>query len=225
MTSDTVLVTVDTLAFTIHDGVLDILLVKRKHDPFKACWALPGGFVTQNDTTLDKAAARELYEETNIGNIYLEQLYTFGDQARDPRGRVVTVAYMALLRNDHYQLKASSESSGVAWWPVNNLPELAFDHHNIISYGHQRLKYKIEYSQAAFKLLADKFTLRELQLVYEAVLGKAVDNRNFRKKFLQSGILQELDETSQESSFRPARLYSFSEVDFEQLPDKPIFVF
>jgi 8-oxo-dGTP diphosphatase len=225
MAGDTIMITVDTLAFAIHDSILDILLVKRKYDPFKAHWALPGGFVTPVDTSLEQAAARELYEETNIGNIYLEQLFTFGDQGRDPRGRVVSVAYMALLRNDDYELRASSESSGVAWWPVNKLPELAFDHNDIISYGHQRLKYKIEYSPAAFKLLPDKFTLRDLQSVYEAVLGKAVDNRNFRKKFLQSGILQELDETSQESSYRPARLYQFSEDHFEHLIDRPIFLF
>lgn len=225
MPPDTVMVTVDTLAFAIHDGVLDILLIKRKQEPFKAHWALPGGFLTSRDTTLEEAAARELYEETNIGNIYLEQLYTFGDLKRDPRGRVVSVSYMALLRNDDYELRASFTSSGVAWWPVNKLPELAFDHSNIISYGHQRLKYKIEYSPAAFKLLPDKFTLRELQSVYEAVLGKVVDNRNFRKKFLQAGILQELDETSQESSYRPARLYQFWEDRFEHLKDRPIFVF
>jgi 8-oxo-dGTP diphosphatase len=219
------MVTVDTLAFAIHDGILDILLVKRKQDPFKATWALPGGFITSSDNTLEEAAIRELYEETNIKNIYLEQLYTFGDRKRDPRGRVVSVAYMALLCNDEFELRASTASSGVAWWPVKKLPELAFDHENIISYGHQRLKYKIEYSPAAFKLLPDKFTLRDLQSVYEAVLGKAVDNRNFRKKFLQTGILQELDETSQESSYRPARLYQFFEKRFEELKDRPIFVF
>jgi 8-oxo-dGTP diphosphatase len=219
------MVTVDTLAFAIHDGILDILLVKRKQDPFKAHWGLPGGFISSSDHSLEEAAARQLYEETNIGNVYLEQLYTFGSRKRDPRGRVVTVAYMALLRNDDYELRASTTSSGVAWWPVNKLPDLAFDHKDIISYGHQRLKYKIEYSPAAFKLLPDKFTLRDLQSVYEAVLGKAVDNRNFRKKFLQTGILQELDETSQESSYRPARLYQFAEARFEQLKDRPIFVF
>jgi 8-oxo-dGTP diphosphatase len=224
--SDTIKVTVDTVAFAIEQGSLEVLLIKRKFEPFKSYWALPGGFVEDEiDDTLDQAAARELLEETNVGNVYLEQLYTFGNRGRDPRGRIITVAYLALLREEALHLKASSDASGVAWWPVNQLPDLAFDHKEIISYAHQRLRYKIEYSPAAFNLLAEKFTLRDLQLVYEAVLSKSVDNRNFRKKFLSTGVLQELDETTQETSFRPARLYSFSEDEFERLPDRPVFVF
>ncbi|HEY9792037.1 MAG TPA: NUDIX domain-containing protein [Candidatus Obscuribacterales bacterium] len=225
MPAEIVKVTVDTVAFVVHQDVLEVLLIKRKYDPFKAHWALPGGFLCDHDKALEDAAARELYEETNVSNVYLEQLYTFGDVGRDPRGRVVTVAYLALLRQEELELKASTDASGVAWWPVSELPQLAFDHNHIISYAYQRLKYKIEYSPAAFKLLADKFTLRELQTVYEAVLGRSVDNRNFRKKFLGSGVLQELDETSREGSFRPARLYAFSEDEFEKLPDRPVFVF
>lgn len=225
MATEIVRVTVDTLAFAVHQGVLEVLLIKRKYEPFKACWALPGGFLTQEDQSLEAAAVRELYEETNVSNVYLEQLYTFGDIGRDPRGRVITVAYLALLRQEELELRASSDASGVAWWPVNDLPTLAFDHAAIISYGYQRLKYKIEYTPAAFNLLQDKFTLRDLQTVYEAVLSRSIDNRNFRKKFLGSGVLKELDETSQEASFRPARLYSFSEDDFEKLPDRPVFVF
>jgi len=223
--SENVKVSVEALAFAIHDGNLEILLIKRKHEPFRSHWALPGGFLRDTDDTLEAAAARELFEETNVCNVYLEQLYSVGDRGRDPRGRVVTVAYMALLREEELELRASSNASGVAWWPVNDLPDLAFDHDKIIAYGHQRLKYKIEYSPAAFKLLPDKFTLRDLQVVYEAVLAKSVDNRNFRKKFLSTGVLQELDERTQESSSRPARLYSFSEADFEQLPDRPVFLF
>ncbi len=225
MATEIVRVTVDTLAFAVHQGSLEVLLIKRKHEPFKACWSLPGGFLTQEDQSLEAAATRQLYEETNVSNVYLEQLYTFGDIGRDPRGRVITVAYLALLRQEELELKASSEASGVAWWPVNDLPNLAFDHAAIISYGYQRLKYKIEYTPAAFNLLCDKFTLRDLQTVYEAVLGRSIDNRNFRKKFLSSGVLKELDETSQEASFRPARLYCFSEDNFERLPDRPVFVF
>jgi 8-oxo-dGTP diphosphatase len=225
MSSELMRVTVDTVAFAIHDGTLEVLLIKRKYDPFKSRWALPGGFISEADHTLEDAAARELAEQTNVSDVYLEQLYTFGDRGRDPRGRVVTVAYLALLKQEELELKASSDASGVAWWPVNHLPELAFDHGRIIQYAQQRLKYKIEYSPAAFKLLPEKFTLRDLQVVYEAVLGKSVDNRNFRKKFLSTGVLRELDETTQESSFRPARLYTFSEADFEQLPDRPVFVF
>ena len=190
MAGDIVKVTVDIVAFAIHDGALEVLLVKRKYDPFKGFWALPGGFISDADETLDIAAARELVEETNVDNVYLEQLYTFGDLGRDPRGRVVSVAYLALLKEEELELKASSDASGVAWWRVNDLPKLAFDHAKIILYAKQRLKYKIEYSPAAFNLLTGKFTLRDLQSVYEAVLGKTVDNRNFRKKFLATGVLQ-----------------------------------
>lgn len=225
MAIESVRVTVDSVAFSVQQEVLEVLLVKRKFEPFKSLWALPGGFLDDKDQTLDEAAARELLEETNVANVYLEQLYSFGNKGRDPRGRTVTITYLGLLRQEEFQLKASSDASGVAWWPVNQLPPLAFDHSEVVSYAHQRLRYKIEYSPAAFKLVPEKFTLRDLQLVYEAVLGRAVDNRNFRKKFLNTGVLHELDETTQETSFRPARLYSFSEEEFEQLPDRPIFVF
>jgi 8-oxo-dGTP diphosphatase len=222
---EVVRLTVDAVVFAIHEGNLEVLLVKRKYDPFKSAWALPGGFIEEEDESLDAAAARELREETNVSNVYLEQLYSFGDKGRDPRGRVITVAYLALVELEEFELHASSESSGVAWWPVLELPKLAFDHESIISYAHQRLKYKIEYSAAAFKLLPTKFTLRELQTVYEAVLGKEVDNRNFRKKFLNTGVIQESEESVRTSASRPAKLYTFSEEEFERLPDRPIFVF
>jgi 8-oxo-dGTP diphosphatase len=225
MPTDPIRVTVDTVVLAVQQDALEVLLVKRKYEPFKNYWALPGGYVDDTDDTIEQAASRELLEETNVGDVYLEQLYTFGDKGRDPRGRTITVAYLALLRQEEFQLKASSESSGVAWWPAMDLPELAFDHKLIVTYAHQRLKYKIEYSPAAFMLMQPKFRLRDLQSVYEAVLGRSVDNRNFRKKFLSTGVLQELDETSQEGSFRPARLYSFSEEEFERLPDRPVFVF
>ena len=225
MAIEPIKVTVDTVALAVQEGQLEIVLVKRKHDPFKNSWALPGGFVDDGDKTVEDAAARELLEETNVGDVYLEQLYTFGDKGRDPRGRIITVSYLALLRQDDLQLRASSDASGVAWWPVLDLPKLAFDHKRIVEYAHQRIKYKIEYSAAAFHLLPEKFTLRDLQSVYEAVLGREVDNRNFRKRFLKAGVLQELDETSQQGSHRPARLYRFAEKEFEQLPDRPVFAF
>lgn len=225
MATEQLRVTVDILAFAVHAGALEVLLVKRKYDPFRSAWALPGGFLTDKDQTLDAAAERELFEETNVNNVYLEQLYTFGDKGRDPRGRVVTVSYLALLREEELEIKASSDASGVAWWPVKELPTLAFDHAEIIAYGLKRLRYKIEYTPAAFSLLPKKFTLRDLQVVYESILDHEIDNRNFRKKFLGAGILKQLDETSQEGSYRPARLYEFSEPDFEKLPDRPVFVF
>jgi 8-oxo-dGTP diphosphatase len=225
MTTEAVRVAVDIVSFAIHQGTLEILLIKRKHDPFKGYWALPGGFLKDSDTTLETAAERKLLEETNVSNVYQEQLYTFGSVGRDPRGRVVTVAYLALLSRDDLELRASANASGVAWWPVNETPALAFDHSEIVSYAYKRLKYKVEYTPAAFELLADKFTLRDLQTIYEAILGRPIDNRNFRKKFLGSGVLVELEELSRETSFRPARLYAFSKADFEKLPDRPVFVF
>ncbi len=224
MAIEPIKVTVDTVALAVQEGQLEIVLVKRKREPFKNLWALPGGFLSDDDS-IEDAAARVLFEETNVGGVYLEQLYTFGDRGRDPRARVVTASYLALLRQDDLELRASADASGVAWWPVLALPQLAFDHKRIVEYAHQRIKYKIEYSAAAFNLLPDKFTLRDLQSVYEAVLGRPVDNRNFRKKFLKSGVLRELDETTQQGSFRPARLYGFSQEEFDQLPDRPVFSF
>jgi len=225
MAIESIRVTVDIVALAVQENQLEIVLIKRKRDPFKNLWALPGGFLDDQDESIEQAATRVLLEETNVGDVYLEQLYTFGDRGRDPRARVVTASYLALLRQEELRLGASTDASGVAWWPVLDLPKLAFDHQRIVEYAHQRIKYKIEYSAAAFSLLPGKFTLRDLQSVYEAVLGREVDNRNFRKKFLKTGVLQELDETTQQGSFRPARLYRFDEKEFDQLPDRPVFSF
>lgn len=218
-------VTVDVVAFSVQQSSLDVLLIKRKYDPFKSSWALPGGFITDEDESIADAAARELVEETNVSKVHLEQLYTFGDKGRDPRGRVVTIAHLALMRAQDAQLKASTDASGVAWWPILELPALAFDHKEIIEYAFQRLKYKIEYTAAAFNLLPDKFTLRDLQNVYEVILEREIDNRNFRKKLLTLEIVEELDEMTKQMSHRPARLYKFSRKKFEKLPDRPFFLF
>lgn len=218
-------VTVDVVAFSVQQSSLEVLLIKRKYDPFRSSWALPGGFITDEDRSVEDAAARELVEETNVSKVHLEQLYTFGDQGRDPRGRVVTIAHLALMRAPDVELKASTDASGVAWWPIKELPSLAFDHAEIIDYAFQRLKYKIEYTAAAFKLLPDKFTLRDLQNVYEVILEREIDNRNFRKKLLTLEIVEELDEMTQQMSHRPARLYRFARKKFEKLPDKPFFLF
>ena len=220
-----VCVTVDVVAFAINQDVLEVLLIKRKYDPFRNSWALPGGFITNNDKTLEFAAKRELEEETNVSNVYLEQLYTFGDCDRDPRGRTVTVAYLALLRANEVELKAATDASGVSWWPVDSLPELAFDHALILNSALERIKYKIEYSPCIFSLLPEMFSLRELQNAYEVILGREIDNRSFRKKFLSTGVLIDRNKLSRGKSHRPARLYSFSESEFESLPDKPVFAF
>lgn len=218
-------VTVDVVAFAINQDNLEVLLIKRKYDPFRSKWALPGGFVTESDFSLEEAAQRELEEETNVSQIYLEQLYTFGDKERDPRGRTVTIAYLALLRAEEVELRAATDASGVSWWPISNLPDLAFDHSEIIDSALERLRYKIAYSPCVFSLLPELFTLRDLQNAYEIILGKEIDNRNFRKKFLQTGILEDKEQLSRGKSHRPAKLYSFQEEKFVDLPDKPVFSF
>lgn len=201
-------VTVDVIIFTIIDSDLKVLLVKRKNAPFEGKWAIPGGFV-RYDENLEDAAKRELSEETNVKNIYLEQLYTFGEVARDPRGRVITVAYFALAGAKDMQIKAASDVSDVEWHSMYRLPELAFDHAMILDYALQRLRYKLEYSTVCFQLLPKKFTLTELQHAYEIIFNKNVDKRNFRKKILSLGIITESGKTAGKAH-RPAVLYSFA---------------
>ncbi|HMO20869.1 MAG TPA: NUDIX domain-containing protein [Candidatus Melainabacteria bacterium] len=218
-------VTVDVVAFAIEQDCLEVLLIKRKYEPFRNQWALPGGFLLPGDGSLEEAAARELSEETNVSDIYLEQLYSFGDRERDPRGRTVTIAYLALLRAEEVELQAATDASGVAWFPVHSLPDLAFDHGRILDYAISRLRYKIEYSPCVFSLLPESFTLRSLQNAYEIILGKQIDNRNFRKKFLGTGILIDQEELTRGGPHRPAKLYKFSLNEFSRLADRPIFTF
>ena len=161
-------VTVDIVVFTIINDDLKVLLIKRAVEPFKGEWAIPGGFVRM-DESLEEAAKRELQEETNVKNIYLEQLYSFGEPKRDPRGRVITVSYMALINsnNEAIELKATTDSLKAEWYSFNNLPNLAFDHKQILSYAFKRLKWKFEYTTVAFSLLPKKFTLTQLQNIYD----------------------------------------------------------
>ncbi len=199
-------VTADLVVFTIADDALKVLLVRREKPPFKGMWALPGGFVGI-DEPLEIAALRELQEETGVKDLYLEQLYTYGDPKRDPRGRVITVAYYSLIKQT--ALHAASDASDARWWPVGALPQLAFDHAEILAYGLARLRNKMGYTTVAFQLLPDQFTLSDLQRVYEIVLGKVFDKRNFRKKIAALGILQQVREKKREGAHRPAQLYRF----------------
>jgi len=212
-------VTVDIVIFTIQQGVLKVLLVKRRIAPFVGQFALPGGFVLQ-DEDLEQAAMRELREETGVSDVYLEQLYSFGKPHRDPRGRVVTVAYFALISSDR-KLKAGSDAVEAAWYPMDDLPRLAFDHATILNYALERLRNKLEYTTVGFQLLPDKFTLTELQEVYEAILGKKLDKRNFRRKMAVLKILKPLPEYRRGGQ-RPAQLYRFVAARFEKLKDKGI---
>lgn len=209
-------VTVDCVVFGFDEADLKLLLIKREAEPFKAAWALPGGFVRPVED-LEEAARRELSEETGIGRLYLEQLYTFGDPNRDPRERVVSVAYYALVKLTDYTLKAASDAVDVAWFPVIELPKLAFDHDKIVEVALRRIKAKVRYEPIGFELLPEKFTLGELQRLYETVLEQPLDKRNFRKKILGTELLDGLDEYQQDVSHRAAQYYRFNRQRYEQL--------
>ena len=213
-------VTVDIVIFTIQSEELKVLLVQRGIPPFQGHYAIPGGFVLPEES-LDAAARRELQEETGVADVYLEQLYSFGDPARDPRGRIVTVAYFALVSADRSPLVAGSDAADARWWLVNDLPPLAFDHRKILDYAVERLRNKLEYTTVGFQLLPPRFTLSELQHVYEAILNKRLDKRNFRRKLALLKILRPTRE-HRHGGRRPARLYEFVAASFEKLKDKGI---
>ena len=202
-------VTVDVVILTMRKRRLEALLIKRKHWPFESLWAIPGGFVNP-DESLEDAARRELNEETSVRDVYLEQLYTFGAPRRDPRTRVITVVYYALIRAETLRVAAGDDAAEAAWFPVYDLPSLAFDHADILTYTMQRLRGKLEYTTIGFQLLAAEFTLSELQEVYEAILDRPLDKRNFRKKVLSTGILEQIPETRKAGQHRPAALYRFN---------------
>jgi 8-oxo-dGTP diphosphatase len=199
-------VTVDITIFTVRNDELNVLLIKRAEPPFQGEWALPGGFVME-DEGLEEAAARELVEETGVSDVYLEQLFTFGAPGRDPRGHTVTVAYSALIPSDNLELTASTDAEGVAWFAIDKLPELAFDHDEILEVAHDRLVAKLEYSTIAFQLMPESFTLTELQHVYELIERGEIDKRNFRKRILALDVIEATGEEKREGPHRPAKLY------------------
>lgn len=213
-------VTADVVIFTVRDNDLKVLLVQRRDYPYKDMWAIPGGFINMQES-LETAARRELEEETGVKDVYMEQLYTFGDPERDPRTRVITVAYFALV--DAHQVryvKAGSDARAAEWFSMYDLPPLAFDHAKILDYALTRLRYKLEYTNVAFQLLPDLFTLTELQRIYEIVFNRPLDKRNFRKKLPireldrqpdpdRVYMIEETDQFKMEGSHRPARLHRF----------------
>lgn len=199
-------VTTDIVIFTIRDGRLKLLLIKRGGEPYQGRWALPGGFV-ELDEDLEASARRELEEETGVSGVYLEQLYTFGRPDRDPRERVITVAYYALIPSDQVRLQAATDAEAVGWFAFEELPPLAFDHDEIVTMAHQRLVAKLDYSTIAFQFLPREFTLSELQEVYEIIRREPVDKRNFRKQVLALGKLVETKKMKRDGAHRPARLY------------------
>lgn len=199
-------VTTDVVIFTVRDEQLQLLLIKRRDKPFKGKWALPGGFV-QIDEDLESGAMRELQEETGVSGIYLEQLYTFGAVQRDPRERVITVAYYALVPSGKLVLRAASDADAVGWFAMEDLPGLAFDHADIVGLAHQRLVAKLDYSTIAFQFMPREFTLKELQDVYETILQQEIDKRNFRKSILALGGIIDTGREKRDGPHRPARLY------------------
>jgi 8-oxo-dGTP diphosphatase len=208
--------TVDCVVFGFDESELKVLLIQRALDPFKGKWALPGGFV-HVDETLDDAARRELAEETGLENVFLEQLYTFGTVKRDPRERVVSVAHFALVKLSDYKAKAATDAAKAEWFPISELPKLAFDHADIVVAALARLQGKVRYQPVGFELLPPKFTLSDLQHLYEAILGAELDKRNFRKKVLGFELLVALKETQMSGRHRPAQLFRFDADKYEKL--------
>jgi len=209
--------TVDCVIFGLDQSSnLKVLLIERLHDPFEGCWALPGGFVDIDEAPED-AALRELQEETGVSGVFIEQLYTFGAPERDPRGRVVSIAYFALVNLAKHPVNASSDARNVEWFDIDALPPLAFDHKLILQVAIDRLRAKVRYQPIGFELLPEQFTLSQLQQLYETILGvKQLNKRNFRTRMLKTGILKE--EGRQEGvAHRPARLYRFDKEVYEQL--------
>lgn len=216
-------VTVDVVIFSILDEQLKVLLIKRKGWPFEGMWAIPGGFVHM-DESLEEGAYRELAEETNVtrDQIYIEQLYTFGEPERDPRTRVITVAYFALVAADQLDPQAADDAEDVAWFSVYDLPPLAFDHTQILDYALTRLRYKLEYSAVGFQLLPEKFTLRELQDAYEIILGTKLDKGNFRSKLRKTNVVEQVD-GYRDTGGRPARLYRFRDDAVAEIKARRLF--
>lgn len=205
---------VDCIVFAVFDAGLKVLLIQRGEEPFKGDWALPGGFVRIDETTED-AARRELEEETNLRDAYLEQLYTFSELDRDPRERVVSVAYTALVKPT--AVRGGTDADNAEWTAVSEIPKLVFDHNKILSVALERLRSKVRYQPVGFELLSTKFTLGELQRLYETILDRKLDPRNFRRTFLKMGILEELDEIETGVSHRPSRLHRFNKAEYKRL--------
>lgn len=211
-------VAVDAAVFTIINGELNLLLIKRKNKPFQGKCALPGGFVEKGEEFED-AVTRELCEETSVSNVFLKQLGAYGGVKRDPRGRVIAIAYLALISADQ-ELHATSDAMDAKWYPTHSLPALAFDHAQIVSNALETLRYEIQTTNIALQILPKKFTLSALQSLYESVLDKKLDKRNFRKRIKEFDLLKETNESFCEGAHRPAKLYVFKQQAYTTIREK-----
>jgi len=221
-TRQNIKVTVDAIVFGYSKDVgVSILLIKRKYAPFKGSWAIPGGFV-KDEESLEQAVQRELNEETGITINYLEQLYTFGAPNRDPRKRTISVSFFALVKASQFaKLQASTDAEEAQWFNIGHLPALAFDHNAMIDLAIQRLRSKIGYQPIGFQLLDKKFPFSDLEHLYATLLDRPIDRRNFKKKFMRLGILDELDEKAKSNGAgRPGNLYQFNEAAYTKLVNK-----
>lgn len=210
--------TADCIIFGFDAGELKILLIERGLEPFKGKWAIPGGFLNMNENA-DDCAKRELYEETGLQNVFMEQLYTFSDAGRDPRGHVVTIAYYALVKLSDYSVKAGDDAKNAQWFGISQIPPLAFDHDQVLKVALSRLRSKIRYQPIGFELLPDKFTLPDLQNLYEAILEVKIDRRNFRRKIIQTGLLIDHDESVKGMPHKGAKYYSFDKKRYMELAE------
>ncbi|MGB7440119.1 MAG: NUDIX domain-containing protein [Coleofasciculaceae cyanobacterium] len=214
--------TVDCVVFGLDEqDTLKVLIIRRDRDPFEDNWAFPGGFVrVEKDQSLDDAARRELEEETGVTDVFLEQLYTFSAKDRDPREWVVSVAYYALINLSEHPIQAASDAREAAWFPITDLPALAFDHKLIMDKAIARLRSKVRYEPIGFELLPKKFTLPQLQKLYETILGVKLDRRNFLRKFRKMDLLIDLNETQKGVSHRAAKFYQFDAQKYAHLKEK-----
>ncbi|MGD8626772.1 MAG: NUDIX domain-containing protein [Anaerolineae bacterium] len=218
---DRPLITVDVIIFTLRDDDLQVLLVRRRRPPQQGAWAIPGGEI-RPDESLEDAALRRLAEETGLTDVYLEQLYTFGQPDRHPRRRVVTVAYFAVVPASDGVPRTADDAGNVRWWSIYDLPVLAFDHDAVLGYALTRLRYKLEYTAVGFELLPETFTLTELQTAYEIVLGEALDKRNFRRKILAAGVIEPAG-GYRSGEGRPARLYRYRDDAVAEVKARRLF--
>jgi 8-oxo-dGTP diphosphatase len=220
-TAGGVTVTVDVVIFTLRGERLHVLLVRRRRGPHAGMWAIPGGELQPGEALRD-TALRTLEEQTGLVDVYLEQLYTFGDPDRDPRQRVITISYVAVVPATDVVPGTADDADHVRWWSIDELPELALDHADILHYALKRLRYKLEYTAVGFELLPEEFTLTELQTAYEIVLGEELDKRNFRRKILSAAVL-EPSGGFRSGEGRPARLYRYRDDAVAEVKARRLF--